>query len=90
MEYVKRRGVFCVIRGLRVLADFEYEFQLAHMNRKIAPEVETMFIMTAEENFYISSSMVKEIAYWGGNISSLVSDNVARALQEKIGPKTRG
>lgn len=89
MEYAKRRKAFCVIRGLRALADFEYEFQLAHMNRRIAPEIETIFMMTAEENFYVSSSMVKEVAYWGGDVSALVPANVALALREKIGPNTR-
>lgn len=86
MEYARRRGAFCVIRGLRVLADFEYEFQLAHINRRIDQEIETIFMMTGEENFYVSSSMVKEVAYWGGNVSALVPANVARALQERLGP----
>lgn len=86
MEYARRKGAFCVIRGLRVLADFEYEFRLAHVNRRIDREIETIFMMTGEENFYVSSSMVKEVAYWGGNVSALVPANVARALQERLGP----
>jgi len=89
MEYAKRRNAFCVIRGLRALADFEYEFQLAHMNRRIAPDIESIFIMTDEENFYVSSSMVKEVAYWGGDVSALLPANVAWALEKKIGPSSR-
>ena len=58
-----------MVRGLRALGDFEYEFQLAHMNRHLAPEVETVFMMTAEENFYVSSSLVKEVASFGGDVS---------------------
>lgn len=89
MEYAKKRNAFCVIRGLRVLADFEYEFQLAHINRRLAPSIETVFMMTAEEYFYVSSSVVKEVAYWGGNIANMVPPNVAKALQEKLGPAAR-
>lgn len=83
MEYAKKRNVFCVIRGLRVLADFEYEFQLAHINRKLTRDIETIFMMTGEEYFYVSSSIVKELAYWGGELSTLVPPNVAAALKER-------
>ena len=61
-----------MIRGLRALADFEYEFQSAHMNRRLAPDVETLFLMTGEESFYVSSSLVKEVALMGGDVSGLV------------------
>ena len=84
VEYARRRGATCVVRGLRALGDFEYEFQLAHMNRHLAPEVETLFMMTAEENFYVSSSLVKEVASFGGDVSQLVPAGVARALQEAL------
>ena len=57
-DYCRRRGANVVIRGLRALADFEYEFQSAHMNRRLAPDVETLFLMTSEESFYVSSSLV--------------------------------
>ena len=82
-DYCRRRGAGVVIRGLRALADFEYEFQSAHMNRRLAPDVETMFLMTSEESFYVSSSLVKEVALMGGDVSGLVPAGVAAALAEK-------
>ena len=82
-EYCRKRGATVVIRGLRALADFEYEFQLAHMNRHLAPDVETLFLMTGEESFYVSSSLVKEVALMGGDVSRMVPPNVAAALAEK-------
>ncbi|HEY7374628.1 MAG TPA: pantetheine-phosphate adenylyltransferase [Polyangia bacterium] len=82
-EYCRRRGAAVVIRGLRALADFEYEFQSAHMNRRLAPDVETMFLMTSEESFYVSSSLVKEVALMGGDVSGLVPAGVVAALADK-------
>jgi pantetheine-phosphate adenylyltransferase len=82
-DYCRRRGAGVVIRGLRALADFEYEFQSAHMNRRLAPDVETMFLMTSEESFYVSSSLVKEVALMGGDVSGLVPAGVAAALAAK-------
>jgi pantetheine-phosphate adenylyltransferase len=82
-DYCRRRGAAVVIRGLRALADFEYEFQSAHMNRRLAPDVETMFLMTSEESFYVSSSLVKEVALMGGDVSGLVPAGVAAALADK-------
>ena len=73
-----RQGARTVIRGLRAPADFEYEFQFAVMNRRLAPPVDTMFLMTAEENFYVSSSLVKEVASFGGDVSGLVPEAVQR------------
>ena len=72
-----------MIRGLRALADFEYEFQLAHMNRRLAPEVETLFLMTSEESFYVSSSLVKEVALMGGDVSRLVPAGRRRRARPK-------
>jgi pantetheine-phosphate adenylyltransferase len=83
VDYCKRRGAGAVIRGLRALADFEYEFQFAHMNRHLAPEVETMFLMTSEESFYVSSSLVKEVALMGGDVSRMVPPAVVNALAAK-------
>jgi pantetheine-phosphate adenylyltransferase len=83
VDYVRRRQAGVVIRGLRALADFEYEFQLAHMNRHLAPEVETVFLMTSEESFYVSSSLVKEVALMGGDISRMVPAAVVSALEGK-------
>jgi len=82
-EYCQRRSAGVVIRGLRALADFEYEFQLAHMNRRLAPDVETLFLMTGEESFYVSSSLVKEVALMGGDVSGLVPAGVVAALADK-------
>jgi pantetheine-phosphate adenylyltransferase len=82
-DYCRRRGASVVIRGLRALADFEYEFQSAHMNRRLAPDVETLFLMTSEESFYVSSSLVKEVALMGGDVSGLVPAGVVAALAEK-------
>jgi pantetheine-phosphate adenylyltransferase len=82
-DYCRARGATVVIRGLRALADFEYEFQLAHMNRRLAPDVETLFLMTGEESFYVSSSLVKEVALMGGDVSGLVPPGVVAALAEK-------
>ena len=82
-DYCRKRGATVVVRGLRALADFEYEFQLAHMNRHLAPDVETMFLMTGEESFYVSSSLVKEVALMGGDVSRMVPPGVAAALSVK-------
>jgi pantetheine-phosphate adenylyltransferase len=83
VDYVRRRKAGVVIRGLRALADFEYEFQLAHMNRHLAPDVETLFLMTSEESFYVSSSLVKEVALMGGDVSRMVPPAVVEALRAK-------
>lgn len=83
VDFCRSRGAGVVIRGLRALADFEYEFQLAHMNRHLAPEVETMFLMTSEESFYVSSSLVKEVALMGGDVSRMVPPAVVAALAKK-------
>jgi pantetheine-phosphate adenylyltransferase len=83
VDYVRRRKAGVVIRGLRALADFEYEFQQAHMNRHLAPEVETLFLMTNEESFYVSSSLVKEVALMGGDVSRMVPPSVVSALRAK-------
>ncbi|MEA2700030.1 MAG: pantetheine-phosphate adenylyltransferase [Myxococcales bacterium] len=83
VDYVRRRGAGVVIRGLRALADFEYEFQQAHMNRHLAPKVETVFLMTSEESFFVSSSLVKEVALMGGDVSRMVPAAVVAALKAK-------
>jgi len=83
IDYARRRQAGVVIRGLRALADFEYEFQQAHMNRHLAPEVETLFLMTNEESFFVSSSLVKEVALMGGDVSRMVPPSVVSALRAK-------
>ena len=89
IEYVQRRGANVVVRGLRALADFEFEFQLAHMNRRLAPEVETLFMMTGEKDFFVSSSLVKEVAQFGGDVSKVVPRGVARALAKRFSGRVR-
>jgi pantetheine-phosphate adenylyltransferase len=81
VEYVKRRGSRLVVRGLRALADFEYEFQLAHMNRRLGVDIDTVFLMTSEKDFYVSSSLVKEVAMLGGDVRGLVPAEVEAALK---------
>ena len=83
INYCQERGATCIVRGLRALADFEYEFQLAHMNRRLGPTVDTVFFMTDERNHYVSSSLVKEVASFGGDVSGLVPPHVRDALQAK-------
>lgn len=83
VEFCTSRGAGFIVRGLRALADFEYEFQFAHMNRRLAPGVDTVFFMTDERNHYVSSSLVKEVASLGGDVSGLVPHAVVTALAKK-------
>ena len=83
-DFAASRGARCVLRGLRAVADFEYEFQLANMNRAMNPEFESVFLTPAEHLSYISSSLVREIASLDGDITSFVPEPVARALQKKF------
>ena len=87
MEFCIKHGANTLVRGLRALADFEYEFQFAHMNRRLAPTVDTIFFMTDERNHYVSSSLVKEVASLGGDITGLVPAPVVEALALKYGTK---
>jgi len=87
VDYVQRRGARIVVRGLRALADFEYEFQLAHMNRRLGQGIDTIFLMTSEKDFYVSSSLVKEVAQFGGKVTGLVPPFVEKALYERLGRK---
>ncbi len=89
VDYCRRRGATTLVRGLRALADFEYEFQFALMNRRLAPSIDTMFLMTAEENFYVSSSLVKEVATFGGDVTGLVPEGVRDALHDLFQKKPR-
>ena len=81
-EFVKSRGANIILRGLRTVADFEYEFQLVGMNRVLEPEIETVFLAPAEHLSYISSTLVREIASYGGDISKFVHPSVAKAITE--------
>ena len=82
VDFCRSRNASVIVRGLRALADFEYEFQFAHMNRRLAPGVDTVFFMTDERNHYVSSSLVKEVASLGGDVTGLVPPQVATALAE--------
>ena len=84
IEFVKQQGASVIIRGLRAVSDFEYEFQLASMNRHLDASVETVFLTPAEQYSYISSSLVREIARLGGDISPFVPANVAAALMHRM------
>ncbi|HEY3373998.1 MAG TPA: pantetheine-phosphate adenylyltransferase [Candidatus Aquicultor sp.] len=84
IEFVKKHGAHVIIRGLRAVSDFEHEFQMAQMNRKLCPDVETIFVMASPEYAYLSSSIVKEIARYGGNINGLVPPNVEKLLRKAL------
>lgn len=84
VNFAREMQAQVIIRGLRAVSDFEYEFQMALMNRKLDGDVETMFLMPKEEYSYVSSRLVKEIARLGGSIDAFVPDCIARALREKF------
>lgn len=82
VDFVRRSGASVILRGLRAVSDFEYEFQLATMNRHLATDIETLFLTPAEQYSFISSSLVREIARFGGDVSVFVHASVAQALRE--------
>ncbi len=87
VDYAERKNSRVIIRGLRAVSDFEYEFQMAMMNHRLKPQLETFFMMTGESEFYTSSRLVKEVVSLGGDVSGLVPDNVLRKLKEKFKAK---
>ncbi len=88
-EYAKSRGACAIIKGLRAMSDFEYEFQMALTNKKLNPELETLFLTTRAENMYLSSSMVKQIAGMGGDISSFVPATILDDIVNRISPSSK-
>ena len=91
VDYAERIGVAVIVRGLRAISDFEYEFQMALMNRRLNPRIETVFMMPAESYSYLSSRLVKEVFQLGGDVSALVPKLVERRLREKYpGPPPEG
>lgn len=84
-EFAKQVGATMIVRGLRAISDFEYEFQMALMNRNLAPKLETVFLVPAFDLTYLSSSLVREVARFGGDVSSLVHPAVQKALKRKFG-----
>ena len=85
VDYARSRGARAIVRGLRALSDFENEFQMAHMNRRLYPELETIFMMTSQEHFYVSSQTVKEVAFFKGDVRGLVPEPVLKRLRTRIG-----
>lgn len=83
VNYATERDIHTLIRGVRQISDFEYEFRMALMNRRLAPQVDTLFLMPSEELTFVSASLVREIAYWDGELTHFVPDNVAKALRAK-------
>jgi pantetheine-phosphate adenylyltransferase len=86
VDYARSRGSHVVIRGMRALADFEYEFEMAMMNAHMYPDVETVFLMTSAKWFYVSASRVRELVRFGADVSEFVPPLVAQRLKEKLGP----
>jgi pantetheine-phosphate adenylyltransferase len=87
IDYACKRQAQVILRGLRAVADFEYELQMANMNKKLNPDVETLFMMTGEHYFFLSSQSIREVATFGGPVENLVPANVALALRDKLNPQ---
>ena len=82
-DYASKKNATCIIRGLRAVSDFEYEFQMTGMNYQLNPDIETIFLMTSEKNSFISSNFVKEVHKLGGDVSNFVSKNTIDILDKK-------
>jgi pantetheine-phosphate adenylyltransferase len=89
VDFAHQIGAGVIIRGLRANADFEYEFEMALMNRHMKPDIETLFLMTSQEYFYVSSSRLKELVHFGADVSEWVPPVVAKYLREKLGRSPR-
>jgi len=85
VEFARQQGATAVLRGIRAISDYEYEFQMALMNRRLAPEIETVFLQPAGRYSFVSSRMVKEVFSFGGDVTGLVPPNVLRRLRGRIG-----
>jgi len=84
VHYVERSGAHAIIRGLRAISDFEHEFQMALINRRLAEQVETVFLMPSEEYSYLSSTIIKDVANHGGQLTDFLHPEIARRLKERI------
>jgi pantetheine-phosphate adenylyltransferase len=84
VDYAQSKGATAIVRGVRAISDFEYEFQMALMNRRLAPAIETVFMMPAEEYSYVSSRLIKEVAILGGSVKGLVPAGVEKNLSDKL------
>jgi pantetheine-phosphate adenylyltransferase len=89
MEYAQNHEISAVVRGLRAASDFEYEFMMASMNKEINPQIETVFMMTAQHLYFVSSTMIKELFHYGGDVSSYVPKAVVQRLKAKIPRRKR-
>jgi pantetheine-phosphate adenylyltransferase len=89
VTYAKKRAIHTVLRGLRAVSDFEYEFQLANVNRKLDPEFESVFVMTGEDYFFVTGKLVREVASFGGDVSGMVPPVVAEGLRRKFAGAAR-
>src|SRR5438132_1518436 len=89
VQYAAERGAHAIVRGIRAISDYEYELQMALMNRKLEPRLETVFMMPAEAYSYLSSRLVREIAQLGGSIKGLVPESVEQRLRAKLDPAIR-
>ncbi|MGD0801854.1 MAG: pantetheine-phosphate adenylyltransferase [Terracidiphilus sp.] len=85
VEFARRQGASAVLRGIRAISDYEYEFQMALMNRRLAPEIETVFLQPAGRYSFVSSRMLKEVFSFGGDVSGLLPPNVLKRLHDRIG-----
>lgn len=88
VDYVEKKQATIIIRGLRAVSDFDYEFQMALMNRRMKPHIETIFLMTGAAHFYTAARLIKEIASFDGNVDGLVPPHVVKRLKDKFSKKT--
>jgi pantetheine-phosphate adenylyltransferase len=84
VDFAREHGAKAIVKGLRAISDFEYEFEMNQLNRKMAPDIESIYLMAAPQFSFLSSSGIKELAMFGGDISGLVTDSVAARLQEEL------
>jgi pantetheine-phosphate adenylyltransferase len=89
VDYVRTKNASIIVRGLRAVSDFEYEFKLAHMNDHLAPDIEVVCLMTSSRHSFISSSMIREVATLGGDVSGLVPDHVRDALRDRVAERAQ-
>jgi pantetheine-phosphate adenylyltransferase len=88
VDYARALGANTIVRGLRAVSDFEYEFKLAHMNDHLAPEIEVVCLMTSSRHSFISSSLIREVATLGGDVNGLVPDHVREAIRAKVATRS--
>ncbi len=85
VEFARQKGAVAIVKGLRAISDFEYEFEMNQLNRRLAPDIESVFVMASPQYSFLSSSGIKEMATFGGDIGDLVPEEVAKRLQEELG-----